>query len=723
MLRGSMTGKTFSSVAMEPLQPSTVAGHGTFADALRSDGASSANAGRRGSNTSTKSISNDRAAPEANRRPAQIGITYAETLKSNDSAGQTYTGFWPESSHFRPPAPFATPTFDNTVSGAWRSAAPGKRRRLDDSAPSLPVHSWLDDVENSVQARSHAPFDMKDEASWLSQGTPHSRGPTSRLDISRLALSTRSPSQASAHRSALSEISVSSSRLKITRRTKAQLTSGHYDHRCSDCNKGFATRSELSHHTRYHTPSQLRPFACEDCTKRFLFAKDLHRHRTTHAARSLFCPYSSCSSHKGFARNDHLYRHLRGKHGVEDVYSDTQLAAIGRQWLSSAVEDLSTRAEHQSSVLRQQPSLPPTMAAEERPDPGLSSHGTPSNANQHVRPGHESGHDSSGLDAPAEKLDQRGTIAVRGVSQAHVEAAFSAAEVIPALAFPNSERAPDESSNGVEETQPVVLADLDGESSPAYELLSDGVGVSSSSLSSESVSAITENECDCLPEECHADACPPEELDGGRRPDIRKLIALVARYGSEQSAASTTNSSQGHMSDTAKRLDRAANSFLKRPVSGGDDNNDDGNDDSRAPKKIKHVDTQGPKRKQLYRCPVGAGCDLVILGMACFCCKWDGNPKFCHVRSGRPFGASLNLSLTDYRQHIKREHVNVENDLFHQYEGHTTEVKSFGVLDEELLRMKAENASGARKWRFTYQFLHSESNPDEVPSPCKSSRL
>lgn len=107
-----------------------------------------------------------------------------------------------------------------------------------------------------------------------------------------------------------------------TRRTRDQMTTGNYQHRCLVCNKGFDTAADLTHHSRYHQQHEDRSFACRSCAARFIFFKDLQRHEQVHDpnAERFYCHFPTCKyTEKGFGREDHLTRHLRKVHGVNPV--------------------------------------------------------------------------------------------------------------------------------------------------------------------------------------------------------------------------------------------------------------------------------------------------------------------------------------------------------------------------------------------------------------------
>ena len=83
---------------------------------------------------------------------------------------------------------------------------------------------------------------------------------------------------------------------------------------CEACGKGFDKEHELNHHIRWHGD---RMHLCSRCGKAFVAAKDMHRHEKIHdkASRHLLCNIMGCRyGHIGFARKDHLKRHIEKRH-------------------------------------------------------------------------------------------------------------------------------------------------------------------------------------------------------------------------------------------------------------------------------------------------------------------------------------------------------------------------------------------------------------------------
>lgn len=109
--------------------------------------------------------------------------------------------------------------------------------------------------------------------------------------------------------------SIASSTRTPSKRTRKEMSIGPYQ--CW-CHKGFPTSNALSHHKRYHATGP-HPYVCTVCTKDFLHDKDLQRHIATHdnsPSSRFFCHFPACHGHGGYARKDHLQRHMRAKHAV-----------------------------------------------------------------------------------------------------------------------------------------------------------------------------------------------------------------------------------------------------------------------------------------------------------------------------------------------------------------------------------------------------------------------
>ena len=244
-----------------------------------------------------------------------------------------------------PSPPFARPSRTKTYAEALRS--PPANQDTFGMGTFGAAHEGFMQSDNAAIPPTFLPTDitsnpnfhlgMTEPADTLSEWISQPRTARDRLrptlDTTRLTPHPHSPSPSTA-RSPASITSPSSSRLSSVRRSKHQiLHSPHSRHRCSTCSAGFDTRTDLTHHMRIHTPEGARPFGCRTCGKRFLYNKDLRRHELVHAAKRLFCPHVGCKfSARGFSRQDHLDRHLRGQHAVD--------SAVQGSWAGSSVMGL-----------------------------------------------------------------------------------------------------------------------------------------------------------------------------------------------------------------------------------------------------------------------------------------------------------------------------------------------------------------------------------------------
>lgn len=497
-------------------------------------------------------------------RPVEGVKTYAEALRSPSAPGTKRVSI-PRSSIPKAPgtisiARSATPSLSYGPSSSSRSAYTKstsgtlysygssrltKARRTGNAKsnrPPVPVYSWLDEIENSYRGRqldnsssewvhpllpntitSNPNFHsgVSENAAVLSAQAraPRGRRPP-RSDLSGLALSSRAPSEASSTRSPLSATSLNA------RRTKEQMRYGHSEHRCSTCQAGFNTKSEVNHHMRSHEPYEHRAHVCDVCPKRFAYPKDLRRHMVTHAPKQLFCPHSGCKfANTGFRRQDHLERHVRSQHGFAAL--ESLLNHSG--WLDT----------NDKRLIEPAPSL--------RPEGQLVAK------------------------SPTESDPSRD----------------------PTLAVSSQ------------------ISMRDG-SSHAASMENDPDG----------------SECHCSPEECHADTCSPEELAAGRVPDIRKLIAFLARHGGSQTSTAQVSSDEDKIVDTVKRIEHTARSYFKRARH--ERSEDDG--DPTTPEKPQSENDRDPQTKSKFRCPFAAACELLSIAIVCDCCKWDGSARFCDVR-------------------------------------------------------------------------------------------
>ncbi|XP_055986298.1 zinc finger protein 449 [Sorex fumeus] len=89
---------------------------------------------------------------------------------------------------------------------------------------------------------------------------------------------------------------------------------GDKPHRCSQCEKCFARKSQLTGHQRIHSGEE--PHKCPECGKRFLRSSDLYRHQRLHTGER---PYECTVCKKRFTRRSHLIGHQR-THSEEETY-------------------------------------------------------------------------------------------------------------------------------------------------------------------------------------------------------------------------------------------------------------------------------------------------------------------------------------------------------------------------------------------------------------------
>ncbi|XP_016078751.1 PREDICTED: zinc finger protein 449 [Miniopterus natalensis] len=97
-------------------------------------------------------------------------------------------------------------------------------------------------------------------------------------------------------------------------RTHKKKSPGDKPHRCSQCGKCFARKSQLTGHQRIHSGEE--PHKCPECGKRFLRSSDLYRHQRLHTGER---PYECTVCKKRFTRRSHLIGHQR-THSEEETY-------------------------------------------------------------------------------------------------------------------------------------------------------------------------------------------------------------------------------------------------------------------------------------------------------------------------------------------------------------------------------------------------------------------
>lgn len=97
-------------------------------------------------------------------------------------------------------------------------------------------------------------------------------------------------------------------------KTHKKKSTGDKPHRCSQCGKCFARKSQLTGHQRIHSGEE--PHKCPECGKRFLRSSDLYRHQRLHTGER---PYECTVCKKRFTRRSHLIGHQR-THSEEETY-------------------------------------------------------------------------------------------------------------------------------------------------------------------------------------------------------------------------------------------------------------------------------------------------------------------------------------------------------------------------------------------------------------------
>lgn len=89
---------------------------------------------------------------------------------------------------------------------------------------------------------------------------------------------------------------------------------GETPYKCTDCNKGFPRRQDLTIHQRKHTGE--RPHVCTVCGKSFSRPNKLTRHMRIHTGER---PYKCTECDRSFAQSNDLNIHLR-RHTGEKPY-------------------------------------------------------------------------------------------------------------------------------------------------------------------------------------------------------------------------------------------------------------------------------------------------------------------------------------------------------------------------------------------------------------------
>lgn len=122
---------------------------------------------------------------------------------------------------------------------------------------------------------------------------------------------------------------------------------------CSDkgVDRTYRKKSDLSKHERYHG---YKPFKCSHCEHRELFKHHLERHfQEKHSEKRPFkCLVPECDQHKedvgfGFKRKDHLKRHLRTAHGLDEDGNALPPEQLARRPRSRATTDFTEGSQRQ----------------------------------------------------------------------------------------------------------------------------------------------------------------------------------------------------------------------------------------------------------------------------------------------------------------------------------------------------------------------------------------
>ncbi|XP_055641772.1 zinc finger protein Gfi-1b-like [Toxorhynchites rutilus septentrionalis] len=84
----------------------------------------------------------------------------------------------------------------------------------------------------------------------------------------------------------------------------------HFEGRftCRKCGKRYETAEKLDQHVKNHSQSQ-KSFKCDICQKQYMHKSDLRRHQFYHSADG--APFQCSLCGKGFSRSDNLIRHKK----------------------------------------------------------------------------------------------------------------------------------------------------------------------------------------------------------------------------------------------------------------------------------------------------------------------------------------------------------------------------------------------------------------------------